>query len=64
MEISRWNPNDIFVFGDGDNDSEMLDHFEHSFAPSNASKKAKKNAKHVIGPCSEKSVIKEIMSLL
>ena len=64
VEMSCWNPNDIFVFGDGDNDSEMLDHFEHSFAPSNASKKAKENAKHIIGPCSEKSVIKEIMSLL
>lgn len=64
MEMSCWNSNDIFVFGDGDNDSDMLAYFKHSYAPSNASKKAKERAKHILGSCFTQSVIKEIMSLL
>ena len=64
MEIVQWNSNDIFVFGDGDNDSDMLDYFDHSFAPSNASKKAKESAHCIIGPCSMQSVVKEINSII
>ena len=64
MKISNWDSDNIFVFGDGDNDSEMLAHFKHSYAPLNASKKAKESANYVIGPCSTQSVIKEIKSLL
>lgn len=64
MEITHWDSDDIFVFGDGDNDSEMLTQFEHSYAPSNASDKAKESANFVIGSCSTQSVIKEIKSLI
>ena len=64
MEIVQWNSNDIFAFGDGDNDSDMLKYFVHSYAPSNASKKAKESAHHTIGSCSMQSVVKEIHSII
>lgn len=64
IEMSYWNSEDMFVFGDGDNDSDMLAHFKHSYAPSNASKKAKESANYILGPCSKASVIKEIRSLI
>ena len=64
MNKADWDSKDVYVFGDGDNDSAMLGHFEHSYAPLNASGKAKESANHIIGPCSSKSVIKEIKSLI
>ena len=64
MNKADWDFKDLYVFGDGDNDSAMLGHFEHSYAPLNASRKAKESANHLIGPCSLKSVIKEIKSLI
>lgn len=42
MSINNWKADEIYAFGNGDNDSDMLAYFQHSFAPSNASEKAKK----------------------
>ena len=43
MEINQWDSNEIYVFDYGDNDSDMLDYFNHSYTPSNVSEKAKCN---------------------
>lgn len=64
IQITKWNNNDIYVFGDGDNDSDMLEYFDNSFAPENASEKAKNCAKYKIGKCSSKSVINQIYRIL
>lgn len=50
------NPNEVAVYGDGGNDLEMLEMFEHSYATENASNEAKKRASKVIGNCKDHAV--------
>ncbi len=47
MEYYQVSPQEILVFGDSDNDSEMLALAEHSYAMKNATKAAKHYAKHI-----------------
>lgn len=49
MAIHHIEPCEVMVFGDSENDIEMLKLTEHSFAMSNAFKSVKKVSKHVIG---------------
>lgn len=58
------NVNDVYVYGDGGNDIDMLASFNHSYAPCNASNQAKHVAKTIIGSFEEHSVIQHIESLL
>lgn len=64
INLYNWNTDDVYVFGDGDNDSDLLASFKHSYAPLNASEKAKMSARNVVGPCNQKSIVKTMMSLI
>ena len=54
----------VAVYGDGPNDSEMLRRFPHSFAPANASPRAKAAAHAHIGDCADHAVPLHMRALL
>lgn len=56
--------NDVVVFGDGGNDEPMLEAFENSYAPSNATSKTKAVAKEVLGHYWSRSVPRKIIQLI
>ncbi|MDO4500535.1 MAG: HAD-IIB family hydrolase [Erysipelotrichaceae bacterium] len=64
QKLEGWKDGEMYAFGDGENDCEMLKNIKNSYAPSNASLKAKKSAKYIIGPCEDNSVVKTIKSLI
>ena len=55
---------DVYVYGDGGNDIEMLQSFTHSYSPCNASESAKQVAKTIIGPFEDHSVINHIQQII
>lgn len=55
---------EIAVYGDSGNDIQMLEYFDHSYAPKNAKKEAKKVAKNSIGHNHFHSVAKHIRQTL
>ena len=55
--------NDVYVYGDGENDIAMLKAFDNSYAPSNASENAKHAAKHAIGSNAKYSVIRHMLNV-
>ena len=63
-EILNVSSDDIHVFGDGANDVDMLEMFENSYSPSNASDLAKNAAKNIIGNSYDYSVSKHILELI
>lgn len=54
---------DIYVYGDGLNDLQMLKQFSNSFCPSNGSKEAKQSAKQIIGPNTEYAVVEHMLQM-
>lgn len=52
---------EVAVYGDGGNDLLMLERFQHSYAPNNASPEAIKAAHQIIGPFEEYSVINHMV---
>lgn len=63
-DIFGWKQEDIYVFGDGGNDIEMLNSFINSYAPQNASIEAKKAAKSIIASNEEYGVINKMLELM
>lgn len=55
---------DLYVFGDGENDIGMLTYAKNSYAPANALDDAKKTAKYECLACIEDGVAKIIEKLL
>ena len=55
---------EVAVYGDGGNDLEMLERFEHSYATSNGSDAAKQAARTVIGNCAFHAVPRHILATL
>lgn len=55
--------NEVAVYGDGGKDLEMLESFDHSYAPSTGSIEAKEKAKQIIGPYYEYSVIDHMLKI-
>ncbi len=55
---------EIAVYGDGNNDLEMLRDFKNSYAPSSGGKKAKATANTIIGPSHKYSVINHILTTI
>ena len=55
---------DLYVFGDGENDIDMLSYAKNSYAPTNALDNAKKAAKYECLACMEDGVAKIIEKLL
>ena len=53
---------DIYVYGDSNNDLEMLEMFSNSACPCNANDAAKAVAKRIIGDNDDHSVIKDILT--
>ena len=53
--------NDIYIFGDGENDIKMLKFAENSYAPRNALNKAKNSAKNTCLSCEDLGVIQIII---
>ena len=58
------NHDQVYVFGDGNNDITMLKQFENSYAVENASIKVKEAAKHIIEDNWHYGVIKSIKQIL
>lgn len=56
--------NQVVVFGDGGNDAPMLEAFEHSYAPKNASTRTKRAAKEILGHYWFRSVPMKIIQLI
>lgn len=52
--------NDLYVFGDGENDIEMLKYAVHSYAPKNAMDIAKKSAHFICDTCENDGVVKTL----
>lgn len=61
---NNWCEDDVYVFGDGGNDVEMLRYFKHSYAPCNASHEAIQAAKEVLEANGDYSVCNMITSLI
>lgn len=55
---------DLYVFGDGENDIGMLTYARNSYAPANALENAKEAAKYECLACKEDGVAKIIEKLL
>ena len=62
-DLLKVKENDVYVYGDGENDIAMLKKFENSYAPSNASEKAKHAAKHVIDSNARYSVVRHMLKI-
>lgn len=56
--------NDLYVFGDGENDVEMLKYAVHSYAPKNAMEIARKNANFICDSCDQDGVVKIIEEII
>lgn len=63
-EKYHWDMREVYVFGDGNNDVEMLKYFEHSYAPKDASREAILAARETIGANRDYGVSEKIISLL
>lgn len=64
MEKYKISPEELYVFGDGENDVRMLRSTENAFAPGNAIPAAKKAARKICAPCAKQGaakIIKQIM---
>lgn len=55
---------EVAVYGDGGNDVAMLDMFEHSYSPSDASPEAKKVSKNILDPHDEYSVTNHMLETI
>lgn len=64
QEKLGWKQEDIYVFGDGGNDVEMLSSFINSYAPENASEEAKRVSKSIIASNEEYGVIIKMLELV
>lgn len=64
LQLTGWHKNNIYVFGDGDNDAMLLAAYDHSYAVDNASEKAKNSAKYIIGSCKDNAVINQIAQIM
>ena len=60
-KILKIRDKDVYVYGDGDNDIEMLKMFENSYAPKNACDNARKAAGQIIGNNNRYSVIRHMI---
>ncbi|WP_348665009.1 HAD family hydrolase [Dubosiella newyorkensis] len=54
---------DLYIFGDGENDRNMLSLTQHSYAPSSALEEIKRTAKHICPPPAKEGVARVIESL-
>ena len=52
---------DVFVFGDSENDIKGLEYFNNTYAMENALPQAKQAAKHVIGSNNSKDIAKIVL---
>lgn len=64
--VSKYNINidDLYIFGDGENDIEMLKYATHSYAPENAMECTKKVVNNICYSCQEDGVAQVIAQLL
>lgn len=56
MEIENWKPEEIMVFGDGENDVSMFEVTPNSYAMGNAAAYVQEKANHVIGSNREEGI--------
>lgn len=59
-----YSKEEVAVFGDGENDSYMLQIFPYSFAPQNAGEAAKKSAKYILEKTNDTGAVKEGIDIL
>ncbi|MEL6243344.1 MAG: HAD hydrolase family protein, partial [Pseudomonadota bacterium] len=58
VSFHKHKDEDVWVFGDADNDLDMVNHYKNSVAKGNGSKTLKSSARHVIGSNNELSISK------
>lgn len=63
MEQNGWKPDEVVVFGDGENDVSMFDVVRDSFAMGNARDYVKRKAAHVTASNRENGIVKGLVSL-
>lgn len=63
--VSKYNidQNDLYIFGDGENDIEMLRYAIHSYAPKNAMENVKKYANNICLSCDNDGVARTIIQI-
>ena len=62
--LEQLDQNDLYVFGDGENDIEMLQYANNSYAPENALIEAKNAAHFKCESCNNNGVIKVIQNII
>lgn len=60
----NWKAEDIYVFGDGGNDLEMLQYYDHSFAPENADERVKKIVSEIVPSNGQYGVPNKMLELI
>lgn len=55
---------DVYVYGDGINDIQMLERFDHSYCPKNGSAQAKQAANHLLDDFETYSVIRHMQEVI
>lgn len=60
----NWNYDDIYAFGDGGNDVEMLKFFNHSYAPENADEKVKNIVSEIVPSNVQYGVVNKMLELM
>lgn len=60
----HFSPKDVYAFGDGENDVQMLRWAGHSYAPQNALAVAKRAAKGFCAPCQQQGVSQIVNELI
>lgn len=63
-KIENWNYDEVYVFGDGGNDIEILNFFKHSYAPENADEEVKKIVSEIVPSNHEYGVPNKMLELM
>lgn len=63
-KIENWNYDEVYVFGDGGNDIEILNFFKHSYAPENADREVKTIVSEIVPSNHEYGVPNKMLELM
>lgn len=63
-KIENWNYDEVYVFGDGGNDIEILNFFKHCYAPENADREVKKIVSEIVPSNHEYGVPNKMLELM
>lgn len=64
MNLKHFQKEEVAIFGDSDNDYELFNNIEESYAMGNANKRIKDKAKYIIEPCYDDGFYLQVMKML